>query len=90
MVLCEVYPIGMKLLQTKGEKTMKLLQHKQTGMYRIVGNYGTSEPCWTKELALKDYARVKTNAIKRERNQILAEMSGTSARAARLDMGIGG
>ena len=68
---------------------MKLLQHKQTGMYRIVGNYGSSGSFWNKQEALKDYARVKTNAIKRERNQILSDMTGTSARAARADMGMG-
>jgi len=69
--------------------TMKLLQHKQTGMYRIVGNYGSSGSFWTKKEALEDYKRVKRNAIKRERNQILSELCGTSARAARADMGMG-
>lgn len=69
---------------------MKLLQHKQTGMYRIVGNYGSSGSFWTKQEALKDYNRVKTNTIKRERNQILSDLTGTSARQARLDMGLGG
>ena len=67
---------------------MKLLQHKQTGMYRIVGNYGSSGSFWTKNEALKDYKRIKTNAIKRERNQILSDLTGTPARSARLDMGL--
>jgi hypothetical protein len=68
---------------------MKLLQHKQTRMYRIVGNYGSSGTFWTKQECLNDYKRIKRNAIKRERNQVLSDLTGTSARQARLDMGIG-
>lgn len=38
--------------------------------------------------ALKRLKQLKRNAYKREENQILRDMCGTSARSARLDMGL--
>ena len=67
---------------------MKLLQHKQTGFYRIVGNYGSSGGFPTRQEALKDYARIKRNALKRGQNQMLRDITGTSAASARKDMGL--
>ena len=73
----------------KGDKKMKIFTHKQTGFKRIVGNYGSSGGFPTLAEAMNDYKRIKRNAIKRERNEILSDIAGTSARAARLDMGLG-
>jgi hypothetical protein len=67
---------------------MKILTHKQTGFKRVVGNYGSSGGFPTLTEALKDYERVKRNAIKRERNEILRDLTGTSAASARRDMGL--
>ena len=69
---------------------MKLLRHKQTGFFRIVGNYGSSGGFPTKTEALQDYQRVKRNALKREQNEMLRDITGTSAASARRDMGLGG
>jgi len=42
----------------------------------------------TKEEALKRLKQLKINAHKREENQILRDICGTSARMARIDMGL--
>lgn len=67
---------------------MKILTHKETGEVRVIGNYGTTLRFKTREEALKDYQRIKRNSLNRERNEVLRDLTGTSARAARADMGI--
>lgn len=67
---------------------MTILTYKETGEVRIIGNYGTTLRFKTREEALKDYQRIKRNAIKRERNEVLRDLTGTSAAAARRDMGL--
>lgn len=68
---------------------MKLLQHKQTGFYRIVGLYGSSGGFPTKSQALNDYKRIKRNAIEKEKREIISDMCGTSYSSAMRDMGRG-
>ncbi len=67
---------------------MKLLRNKETNLVRVLGIYGFSNYFETKEEALKDYKRVKRNTLKREQNQMLSDITGISAKAARLDMGL--
>ena len=67
---------------------MKILTHKLTGEVRVIGVYGTTSRFPNRELALKDYSRLKNNSIKRERNEILRDLCGTSAAAAKRDMGL--
>lgn len=72
----------------KGRDAMKILTHKVTGEVRVIGAYGTTARFATRELALKDYKRLQNNSIKRKRNQILRDLCGTSAAAAKRDMGL--
>lgn len=67
---------------------MKIYTHKQTGFKRIVGDYGSSGGFPTLQEALNDYKRIKRNAIKRERNEMIRDLTGTSASSARRDMGL--
>jgi hypothetical protein len=77
---------------TDGEKTlgghMKVLRNKETGQIRVLGNYGVTSYFQDKESAMKDYKRIKRNSLNRFRNEILRDITGTSARAAREDMGL--
>ena len=67
---------------------MRVLRHRQTGMSRIIGIYGSSGYFFTLRECKDDYNRIKKNAIRIERNEILSDITGTSARQARLDMGL--
>lgn len=67
---------------------MKIFTNVVTKEVRIVGRYGSTVRFKTREEALADYRRLERNAFNRERNQVLRDITGTSARAARLDMGL--
>lgn len=67
---------------------MKVLRNKETGQIRVLGNYGVTSYFQDKESAMKDYKRIKRNSLNRFRNEILRDITGTSARAAREDMGL--
>lgn len=67
---------------------MKIYRNRITNKFRVMGKYGNTEYFDTKSEALHDYSRVIDNEVRRERNQILRDISGTSARAARADMGL--
>lgn len=67
---------------------MKLLRNKQTGLVRILSKYGLTNYFHDKEEALVDYKRVKRNFLARERNEMLQDLTGTSAAEARRDMGL--
>lgn len=80
----------LKLISREKENNMKTLiqQNKQTGQFRIKGPSGITSLVETKDQALKAYKKLEYNQTKRERNQILSDLTGTSARAAKLDMGL--
>lgn len=65
---------------------MEVYTDQQTGFKRVVGNCGSSGGFPTLTEALLDYKRVKRNYFKREQNQILRDITGTSAASARKDM----
>lgn len=71
---------------------IKLLRRKSTQKFVIAelrnNKWEISQDYDTKEEALKRIKQLKRNAHKREENQILRDMCGTSARVARLDMGL--
>lgn len=73
---------------------IKLLRHKIEG-YFIVKEYDYKGVRYEKKYnpdqkaqALKDYKRLKRNAYTREKNSILSDICGTSARQAKIDMGL--
>ena len=74
---------------------IKLLRHK-TELYWIVRELNSNgsirnekkfDPDNRKD-AIKYCRKLKRNSYKREENQVLKDLCGTSARSARLDMGI--
>ena len=66
----------------------KLLQrNKRTGQFRVKGFYGTTSLFTTDKQAIQAYKKLERNSAARERNQILRDLTGTNARAARLDIG---
>lgn len=67
---------------------MKIYRNRMTNKFRVMGKYGLTEYFDTKSEALRDYQRVIDNGVRREKNQILRDLTGTSAAAARRDMGI--
>ena len=68
---------------------IKLLRHKITGNYFVKDYYKqTIKKFENKNDALKEYKRLKRNEHNREKNQILKELCGTSARQAKMDMGL--
>ena len=67
---------------------MKVLTNTVTHEVRIVGQYGTTVRFPTRQGALRDYERIRRNAEKRGTNQMLRDLTGTSAAAARRDMGL--
>lgn len=67
---------------------MKLLRNKLTGQYRVLGYAGTTAYFPSRELAVADYRRLERNYYHRERNQVLRDLTGTSAAAAKRDMGL--
>lgn len=69
---------------------MKILTNLLTKEVRIIGHYGSTGRFPNRTEAMREYNRIKRNAIARERNQMLRDLTGTSAAAARRDMGLGG
>lgn len=66
----------------------KLYRSKVTGDYFIIGPAGKTREWDTKEETIKDYKRLNRNLLARQKNQILRELCGTSARQAKIDMGL--
>ena len=66
------------------------LEHQVYGTkYGKVYFIGTAEGCLNYiKNARKEIKKKRYNAARRERNQILRDLCGTSARAAREDMGL--
>jgi hypothetical protein len=71
----------IKLLRRKSNQKFVVAELKQ-------GKWIMSADYETKEEAIKRMKELKRNAYKREENQILKDLCGTSARLARLDMGL--
>lgn len=67
---------------------MKLYRSKSTGMLRGIGVHGATNLFATRAEVISDYKRVKRNSLNRERNQMLRDICGTSAAAAKRDMGL--
>ncbi len=67
-----------------------MLVHKQTGMkaIRINETGRIIKESEDKALYMELRSRIIRNKNKREENEMLRELTGTSARAARLDMGL--
>jgi hypothetical protein len=70
----------------------KILRRKSTQKFVVAElkdyKWVISQDFDTKEEALKRLKQLKRNAHKREENQILKDICGTSARSARIDMGL--
>ena len=68
----------------------RLIKSKTTGERAIINN--TTSEVITEHAQPERYKELRkkaiTNMFKRERNAILTELCGTSAKAARLDMGL--
>lgn len=70
---------------------IRLYRHKTNGTYLLIENREGKqfEYTFTNEAeAKRAMARLKRNAFKRGQNQCLRDITGTSASAARLDMGL--
>lgn len=70
---------------------IRLLRHKTNGTYLLIENRQGKEfrTQYASELEAKQgLKRAKINRNNRERNEVLRELTGTSARAARMDMGL--
>lgn len=71
---------------------VKIMKRKSTGAYVVVESrdstltYSADLP--TLAAAREQASRQRSNAMKRAENQILADICGTSAKAARSDMGL--
>jgi hypothetical protein len=70
----------------------KILRRKSTQKFVVAelknGKWIISQDYETKEEAIQRMKELKRNAYKREENQILKDICGTSARSARLDIGL--
>ena len=71
---------------------IKIMRRKSNQKFVVAelkdNNWIISQDYDTKEEAFKRLKTLKRNAHKREENQILKDICGTSARSARLDMGL--
>jgi hypothetical protein len=70
---------------------IELYRNKVTGIYLLIedrdGTYVRTE--FNNEIdAKKGFKRAKINRNNRERNEVLRELTGTSAACARRDMGL--
>ena len=73
---------------------IRLYRNKNTGAWKVVENRNGKELETDfnpgEEIQARAFVKkLRRNAILRERNAILRELTGTSARAAREDMGLG-
>lgn len=70
----------------------KIFRRKSNNKYIVVewknGKHEISRDFDTKEEALKRLKQLKRNAYNREKNQILKDLCGCSARQAKIDMGL--
>lgn len=67
---------------------LRLMRNKATGLFRVLGISGMTKAFVYEKDAIKDYKRLKSNRYAREKNEMLRDLCGTSARAAKLDMGL--
>jgi len=63
-----------------------LEQNEKTGQYRIIGIYGTTPFFTAEDHAYLAYGKLKKNWRARRHNQFLRDLTGKSARTARIMM----
>jgi hypothetical protein len=74
----------IKLLRHKTRQYWKVIEYNSNGSIRNAKIFDADK----RKDAVKYYKKLKRNAYNREKNQILKDLCGTSARQAKIDMGL--